>query len=129
MQCREDRRRPIFPSRHLGGGQMWAKVNSRIPECISSHTKFRIIPKYTILLHNTVYSHTPKQHNSQYFCTILQNSAYLYAPKSAPESKTPQIVENLTPNKANLTQLACKWLENAPLNLFFLRQVPRALHT
>ena len=36
-----------------------------------------------------------------------------------------QIVENLTPNKANLTQVACKSQKNVPLNLFKLgQQVP-----
>ena len=34
-----------------------------------------------------------------------------------------QIVQNLTPNKANLTQVACKSQKKFPLNLFKLRQV------
>ena len=37
-----------------------------------------------------------------------------------------QIVQNLTPNKANLTQVACKSQKNVPLNLFKLGQIPRS---
>ena len=45
---------------------------------------------------------------------------------SAGENMLRQIVQNLTPNKANLTQVACKSQKNVPLNLFKLGQVPRS---
>ena len=47
--------------------------------------------------------------------------------EKSPKYAQLQIVENLTPNKANLTQVACKSQKNVPLNLFKLgQQVPRS---